>query len=70
MKKKVIKPKHGTREYIESLCGILGSGGNAAEQLLKDRRKDDARQMKKFERFFKTYTNSDINHNKSGTGEI
>jgi hypothetical protein len=61
---KKINPKPGTTEYIDSLCGIIGHKGNLSGTLLKDRREDDARQMKKFERYFKTDTNPGDDHNK------
>jgi hypothetical protein len=50
MKKKAEKPKPGTAEYIKSLVGMFGNGGNASEEFMKERRKDDAMFMQKMER--------------------
>jgi hypothetical protein len=58
-KKKTNKPKPGTREYIESLCGILGYKGNASEELLKERREDDIKFMRKMARFEKLSKNTE-----------
>jgi AbrB family looped-hinge helix DNA binding protein len=45
----IIKPAN--REYIKSLVGMYGEGGNHAEAFIKERRADDAAFMKKVEKW-------------------
>lgn len=45
------QPEPETPEYIDSLCGILGSKKNLSGELLKSRRQDDVIFMRKVNGF-------------------